>query len=112
MPRSSSRNSRKRVLSQPDPSTGTPSTETARTPALPDRGAGGTAGLGRALAARESSVALVLLIIFAMLLVRSDRATFYNAYNLENLLRNIALLAIFAIGETIVIIIGGIDLSL
>jgi len=37
---------------------------------------------------------------------------FYSARNIQNILRSVALLGIFAIGETIVIIAGGIDLSL
>jgi ribose transport system permease protein len=42
----------------------------------------------------------------------SARDTFYTQRNIENVMRYTALLSIFAIGETIVIITGGIDLSL
>lgn len=49
-------------------------------------------------------VALVVLIALA-------NPSFYGSYNLQNLSRHIALLALFAIGEAFVIISGGIDLS-
>ncbi len=61
---------------------------------------------------RESSVVLVLLVICLLLYFSSARATFYSTANLQNLLLQIALLSVFAIGETIVILTGGIDLSL
>jgi ribose transport system permease protein len=64
------------------------------------------------LTARESSVVLVLILICLVLYFSSARETFYSQRNLQNLLLNIALLATFAIGETVVIITGGIDLSL
>jgi ribose transport system permease protein len=38
--------------------------------------------------------------------------TFFTQRNIQNVLRNTSLLAVFAIGETVVIIAGGIDLSL
>jgi len=40
------------------------------------------------------------------------RETFYSGRNIQNILRQVALLSVFAIGETLVIITGGIDLSL
>lgn len=40
------------------------------------------------------------------------REPFYSAANIQNVLRHFSLLAVFAIGETVVIIAGGIDLSL
>ena len=61
---------------------------------------------------RESSVVLVLLVICVLLYFSSARTTFYSTANLQNLLLQIALLSVFAIGETIVILTGGIDLSL
>lgn len=42
----------------------------------------------------------------------SYRSNFYSQYTMLSLFRDISLLAIYAIGETIVIIAGGIDLSL
>ncbi len=70
-------------------------------------------GLGkRLLAARESSVVVVLVVICIALFFSSARGTFYSQRNLQNLSLQIALLTVFAIGETIVIITSGIDLSL
>jgi len=61
---------------------------------------------------RESSVVLVLLVICILLYFSPAHATFYSRANLQNLLLQIALLSVFAIGETIVILTSGIDLSL
>ncbi len=92
----------------------------------PDRQATGIAG--NILRARESSVVAVLIVLIALLylapeigrisFVRSHvdlsnvRATFFSQLNMQHLMLQIALLSTFAIGETIVIITGGIDLSL
>ncbi len=81
-------------------------------PAPPVRGAGGRLALRRALAARETSVAVVLIVICIVLFFSSARETFYSPGNLRNMMLQIGLLGTFAIGETIVIITGGIDLSL
>ncbi len=81
--------------------------------ASPAPNGAGAKGLKRLLAARESSVVIVLLVIcFALFLNPTSRVTFYGGSNIHNLLEQISLLSIFAIGETIVIITGGIDLSL
>ncbi len=69
-------------------------------------------GLGRMLAARESSVVAVLIILCIALFFSSARSSFYSQDNFENLLLQISLLSIFSIGETLVIISAGIDLSL
>jgi len=61
---------------------------------------------------RESSVVLVLIVICILLYFSSARTTFYSRANLQNLLLQISLLSVFAIGETIVILTSGIDLSL
>lgn len=61
---------------------------------------------------RESGVVLVLMVICILLYFSSARTTFYSTANLQNLLLQIALLSVFAIGETIVILTSGIDLSL
>ena len=63
------------------------------------------------LRARESSV-LVVLGILCLFLAFKSRSTFYSPLNIQNLALQIALLSTFAIGETVVIITGGIDLSL
>ncbi|GDX39991.1 ABC transporter [Armatimonadota bacterium] len=64
------------------------------------------------LRARESSVAAVLILLGIFLFLSPARDTFYSQRNWQNLLLQISLLSIFAIGETLVIITGGIDLSL
>ena len=68
--------------------------------------------LRRLKTARESSVLLVLVVIGIGLYFSAAKDQFYSALNITNMSRNIALLSLFAIGETIVIISGGIDLSL
>ena len=61
---------------------------------------------------REFSVVAVLAIICILLYFSPAKDTFYTSGNMQNLLLQIALLSTFAIGETIVILTGGIDLSL
>ena len=62
---------------------------------------------------RESSVLIVLLILCILLYIHpATHEKFYGRPNWLNLSRQIALLGVFAIGETIVILTGGIDLSL
>jgi ribose transport system permease protein len=84
--------------------------------------------LSRGLRARESSVVVVLIVLLVLLylapdigrisLVRSHvdlsnvRDMFFGQLNRQHIMLQVALLGIFAIGETIVIITGGIDLSL
>lgn len=76
-------------------------------------GAGGSPGLlRRFLAARESGVLIVLIALGIALFFSSSRSTFYSQRNLQLLLLQVALLSTFSIGETVVIITGGIDLSL
>ena len=54
----------------------------------------------------------LLLLLMAMWLALSvETTTFWTANNMANLLRQGAMIAILAIGETFVIITGGIDLS-
>lgn len=64
------------------------------------------------LQSREISVVAVLGMLGLVMAFSSARANFYSANNIQNILLQASLLAIFAIGETIVIITGGIDLSL
>jgi ribose transport system permease protein len=92
-------------LSRPDSTTGSLPGAAAET-------AASAGALRRFLAARESSVIVVLALICTALFFSSARSSFYSVQNVQNLLLNIALLSTFAIGETIVIITGGIDLSL
>ncbi|MBM3494593.1 MAG: ABC transporter permease [Armatimonadetes bacterium] len=61
---------------------------------------------------REFSVVVVIAVVCLAMPFTAARETFYSDRNVLNLTRQIALLAIFAIGETVVIITAGIDLSL
>ena len=87
-----------------------PPSEKEKTAASPKSGGAGII-LSRFFKARESSV-LVVLVVLCILLAFKSRDTFYSPRNLQNLALSIALLSTFAIGETVVIITGGIDLSL
>jgi ribose transport system permease protein len=58
---------------------------------------------------RESFVFALLLVAISYLSLRTD--TFLTANNLQNVARNFAYIAVPAFGESMVIIIGGIDLS-
>lgn len=62
--------------------------------------------------ARESSVVVVLAVLLVVMYNSSVRGAFFSQQNVLNTLLQISLLAIYAIGETVVIITGGIDLSL
>jgi len=64
------------------------------------------------LASRETSVLAVLLLLIVGMLFTSVSSKFFSSDNLQQMAFQVALLSIFAIGETIVIISGGIDLSL
>lgn len=66
----------------------------------------------RILGSRELSVVVVIVAICVLLACGPARDTFFTHRNASNVLRQAALLSVFAIGETIVIICGGIDLSL
>lgn len=59
--------------------------------------------------AREFSVAMALILLTAVMSVASPY--FFNAENLFNVLRNMSTVAIVSVGVTMVIITGGIDLS-
>jgi ribose/xylose/arabinose/galactoside ABC-type transport system permease subunit len=93
-----------------------PVSPSAPDPAPPVAGAGGDAkpaGLRAALfGAREMGVFLVIIGLCAALFFTGARDQFYSQSNFQNLTRQVALLAMFAIGEAIVLIIGGVDLSL
>ena len=64
------------------------------------------------LASRETSVLAVLLLLIVGMSFTSVSSKFFSALNMQQMAFQVALLSIFAIGETIVIISGGIDLSL
>ena len=54
---------------------------------------------------------LLVLLLFMWLALSIETTTFWTSNNIANLLRQGAMIAILAIGETFVIITGGIDLS-
>ena len=66
----------------------------------------------RILLSREFSVLFVLLILIIGMAFTPARENFFKIRNVQEIALQAALLSIFAIGETIVIISGGIDLSL
>ncbi len=72
-----------------------------------------TSWLTKLLRSREFGTFLSLLALCLLIIASGSqtRQHFLAAANLQNLLRHIALLSIFAIGETFVIITAGIDLS-
>ncbi len=61
------------------------------------------------IAGRESGVLIVLLVVFGALTLASD--DFLTVNNLANLARQVSIFGILAIGQLLVILIGGIDLS-
>lgn len=61
------------------------------------------------IAGRESGVLVVLLVVFGALTLLSD--DFLTANNLANLARQVSIYGIIAIGQLLVILTGGIDLS-
>jgi ribose transport system permease protein len=81
---------------------------------LPVTGGGGPRKslAAQLLASRETSVLAVLLLLIVGMSFSSVSKQFFSAVNLQQMAFQVALLSIFAIGETIVIISGGIDLSL
>ena len=96
-------------MSQAPPETGAPANNGPQNPVLAKK----DTLLKRFFGTRESSVFIVLLLI--CLFLYRDPAThekFFARPNWLNLSRQVALLGIFAIGETVVILTGGIDLSL
>jgi ribose transport system permease protein len=76
-----------------------------------DTGAGSAARWWRLLVGREASVVFVIVLLCAAMLLTDAREAFYSQRNLLNVSRQVSLLAIIAIGETLVIITSGIDLS-
>ncbi len=74
-------------------------------------GADSAARWRRMLIGREASVVFVIVLLCAAMLFTDAREAFYSQRNLLNVSRQVSLLAIIAIGETLVIITSGIDLS-
>jgi len=94
-------------LRQPEPASATPGVPSTGRPE-----AGKPNILAGLLRSRESSVVIVLFVLCVVMIFTDARATFYSGANIQNILRQVALLSVFAVGETLVIITGGIDLSL
>ncbi|MCC7490888.1 MAG: ABC transporter permease [Fimbriimonadaceae bacterium] len=69
------------------------------------------AGLGRLAGAREAGLLAAILIVVGIIVVCGKSKEFFGATNQVNLWRQIGLLGMFAVGEAVVIIAGGIDLS-
>lgn len=80
-------------------------------------GTGGAAApsvVARWLATPEASVLLVLLVLWVYMFFSGGgklSSGFFSEQNRDNLSRSVSLLAIFAVGELLVILTGGIDLS-
>ena len=74
---------------------------------------GGWVTVRRVVAAKEVGMLLALLVLCAVILLSGQEArdAFLGTSNLQNVARRVAMLALFAIGETFVIIAAGIDLS-
>ncbi len=65
----------------------------------------------RLLGAREAGLALAIILVIAVIVALDDQRVFFQRGNQTNMLRQIGLLGVFAVGEAVVIIAGGIDLS-
>lgn len=91
-----------------------PLSYTPRTDASPGAAPAFASGVfwGRLFRAREFSVLIVLVLLCVLMRFTPAHDTFYTPRNVQNILRNVSLLSVFAIGEAVVIISGGIDLSL
>jgi ribose transport system permease protein len=99
----------------PEPGSGTPGAGGPGGEAPPPRrAASGSAAapLRRWLAAPETSVLIVLLALWAWMAMNGHLEKFAGPQNQDNLARSISLQAIFAVGVLLVILTGGIDLSL
>ncbi|MCC2670869.1 MAG: monosaccharide transporter rane proteinCUT2 family [Armatimonadetes bacterium] len=68
--------------------------------------------VSRWLATPEGSVLVVIFLLLGLLGLRGSLPQFLSPFNTESLARSISLQSIFAIGELLVILTGGIDLSL
>lgn len=91
-----------------------PSSDSSRAPTAPSaRSSPRSSGfLTNLLFSREFGVIVVLVVICLIIPFTEARDRFFLQGNIQNILRNMALLGVFAIGQTLVIITGGIDLSL
>lgn len=72
----------------------------------------GTIGAGRwTRVFRTQEFGLVLAILAALGVIYAKQPSFFVAYNIKNLCHDIALFGVLAVGAAVVIIAGGIDLS-
>lgn len=67
--------------------------------------------LSRFLLIRELGLVAAILVVIGVILLLDPERNFLSPYNRERLLHHFSLLGVFAIGEAVVIIAGGIDLS-
>lgn len=70
-----------------------------------------TSPLRRIMLVREMGIIFAILVVIALIILLDPQGSFVSGYNRERLLHQIALLGVYAIGEAVVIIAGGIDLS-
>lgn len=91
-----------------------PSSDSSSAPTVPPaRSSPLSSGfLTNLLFSREFGVIVVLVAICLIIPFTEAQDRFFLQGNIQNILRNMALLGVFAIGQTLVIITGGIDLSL
>ncbi|MCS6950506.1 MAG: ABC transporter permease [Armatimonadota bacterium] len=68
-------------------------------------------GIGRLVRTREFGVVVVLALLVLFISSTERGEAFLGPISLQNLSRQVALLGVFAIGQAVVIIAGGIDLS-
>ncbi|MBW3622661.1 MAG: ABC transporter permease, partial [Armatimonadetes bacterium] len=67
--------------------------------------------LRRLIHVRELGLLFAILAVIGLILLLDTERNFISSYNRERLLHHFSLLGVFAIGEAVVIIAGGIDLS-
>jgi ribose/xylose/arabinose/galactoside ABC-type transport system permease subunit len=63
------------------------------------------------MAAREAGLLFAILFLVGFIILMDREGNFISAYNRERLFHQFALLGVFSLGEAVVIIAGGIDLS-
>jgi ribose transport system permease protein len=69
-------------------------------------------GIARAFDARRGGVAIVYVILFAIIVFAAIASPpFLSARNISNVLKQVTALGIISVGQTLVILLGGIDIS-
>jgi ribose transport system permease protein len=75
----------------------------------PDNGASATSLLGRIFRIKESGIILAILLMGAFIAVSNPN--FLTPYNIQVVARQVSFIAVVAAGQTLVLLLGGIDLS-